>query len=129
VSQCRSASETEEACYAFCSQSSHPSAQQDGILVRVGAGRGCRRRLRIVVRETSQTASPMPANTTAAGKRDNETTKRELEGKAGDRDVNITIEQDGSTTKVEVTAKTSPVTWDKDFAKSVLEEILEKTKG
>jgi carbon monoxide dehydrogenase subunit G len=85
--------------------------------------------MNIVVRETSQTASPMPADTTAAVKRDNETTKRELEGKAGDRDVNITIEEDGSTTRVEVTAKTSPVTWDKDFAKSVLEEILEKTKG
>jgi hypothetical protein len=43
--------------------------------------------------------------------------------------VNITIEQDGSITKVEVTAKTSAVTWDKDFAKSLLEEIIEKTKG
>jgi hypothetical protein len=95
------------------------------------AAREAAQEMNIVVTETTKTASPMPTDTTAADsvKRGNGTTKRELEGKAGDRDVTITIEQDGSTTKVEVTAKTSAVTWDKDFAKSVLEEILENTNG
>lgn len=93
------------------------------------AAREAAQEMNIVVTETTQTSSPMPADTTAAdsAKQDNGTTKRELEGKAGDRDVNITIEQEGTMTKVEVTAKTSAVTWDKDFAKSLLEEIVEKT--
>jgi hypothetical protein len=89
------------------------------------AAREAAQEMNIVVTETTRTTSPMPADTT---RQDDGTTKRELEGKAGDRDVNITIEQEGSTTKVEVTAKTSAVTWDKDFAKSLLEEILEKTR-
>jgi hypothetical protein len=94
------------------------------------AAREAAQEMNIVVTETTRTTTPMPADTVAAdsAKRDDGTTKRALEGKAGDRDVNITIEQEGSTTKVEVTAKTSAVTWDKDFAKSVLEEILENTK-
>ena len=92
------------------------------------AAREAAQEMNVVVTETTRTASPMPAGTAAADSADSGTTKRELEGKAGDRDVNITIEQDGSTTKVEVTAKTSAVTWDKDFAKSLLEEILENTK-
>ena len=93
------------------------------------AAREAAQEMNIVVTETTRTSTPMPADTMAADttKKDSGATKRELEGKAGDRDVNITIEQDGTTTKVEVTAKTSAVTWDKDFAKSLLEEILEKT--
>jgi hypothetical protein len=93
------------------------------------AAREAAQEMNIVVTETTRTASPMPADTMKADstKQEHGTTKRELEGKAGDREVNITIEQDGATTKVEVTAKTSAVTWDKDFAKSLLEEIVEKT--
>jgi carbon monoxide dehydrogenase subunit G len=89
------------------------------------AAREAAQEMNIVVTETQSTSTPsaMPADT---AKQDDGATKRELQGKAGDRDVNITIEQEGSLTKVEVTAKTSTVTWDKDFAKSLLEEIVEK---
>ncbi len=102
------------------------------------AAREAAQEMNITVTETTKTSQPgaaMPADTAKADSvkrdadmKDNGATKRELEGKAGDRDVNITIEQDGTLTKIEVTAKTSPVTWDKDYARSLLEEILEKTR-
>lgn len=95
------------------------------------AAREAAQEMNITVTETTKVTQPsaVPVDTAKRDDdKDNGATKRELEGKAGDRDVNITIEQDGTLTKIEVTAKTSPVTWDKDYAKSLLEEILEKTK-
>jgi hypothetical protein len=53
---------------------------------------------------------------------------RELQGKKGDTDVTITIDRrDDQTSEVEVTARKSAVTWDKDYAKSILGEIVQKT--
>lgn len=57
--------------------------------------------------------------------------KRELEGRSDeeDADVSVSIEatEDGNT-QVEVTARTSPVSWDKDFAREILERIVELTE-
>jgi PDZ domain-containing secreted protein len=53
---------------------------------------------------------------------------RELQGKKGDVDVTITIDRhDDETSEVEVTARKSAVTWDKDYAKSLLGEIVQRT--
>ena len=51
--------------------------------------------------------------------------KREIEGAAGDREVNVTLKVDGkNSTRVQVVAKRTAVTWDKDFARSVLDKIV-----
>lgn len=56
------------------------------------------------------------------------TIERELKGSGNDRDVTVTLKTEGSSTRVEVVASKSAVTWDKDLAKSVLEKIVEKSK-
>ena len=53
---------------------------------------------------------------------------RTLEGKTSDRDVSVDLKAQGDQTKVQVTVKKSPVTWDKDFAKEILGKIVEETK-
>ena len=51
--------------------------------------------------------------------------KREIEGTAGDRDVGVTLQVEGkNATRVQVVAKRTAVTWDKDFARSVLDKIV-----
>jgi len=51
--------------------------------------------------------------------------KREIEGTAGDREVSVTLKREGkNATRVQVGAKRSAVTWDKDFARSVLDKIV-----
>jgi Protein of unknown function (DUF3568) len=51
--------------------------------------------------------------------------KREIEGTAGDRDVSVTLQVEGkNATRVQVVAKRTAVTWDKDFARSVLDKIV-----
>lgn len=53
--------------------------------------------------------------------------EREVSGRAGRRDVDVTVklkaERPGYT-RVEVVARKSAVTWDKDFARAVLEKIV-----
>ena len=50
-----------------------------------------------------------------------------LKGKKGDLDVTIDIEQESeSTAKVEVTARKNLAEWDKDYAKEVLNQIVQK---
>jgi hypothetical protein len=50
-----------------------------------------------------------------------------LKGKKGDLDVTIDIEQESeSTAKVEVTARKNLAEWDKDYAKEVLDQIVQK---
>jgi len=50
-----------------------------------------------------------------------------LKGKKGDLDVTIDIEQESeSTAKVEVTARENLAEWDKDYAKEVLDRIVQK---
>lgn len=50
-----------------------------------------------------------------------------LKGKKGDLDVTIDIKRESpSTAKVEVTARKNLAEWDKDYAKDVLNRIVEK---
>ncbi len=53
---------------------------------------------------------------------------RSLSGKTSDRDVDISLKSEGPGTKVEIVAKKSAVTWDKDFAREILNRIVEKAK-
>jgi hypothetical protein len=43
--------------------------------------------------------------------------------------VTVQIKREDESTKVEVTARTGTVTWDKDYAKMVLEKIVNRTSG
>ena len=51
--------------------------------------------------------------------------KRELEGTAGDREISVTIKAEQTNScRVQVVAKKSAVTWDKDFARTILDRIV-----
>jgi hypothetical protein len=53
--------------------------------------------------------------------------QREVSGDAEDRDIDVTVnlKSEGATsTRVEVSARKSLVTWDKDFARAILEKIV-----
>lgn len=51
--------------------------------------------------------------------------QREIDGTVGGRDVNVTLKAQGANaTRVQVVAKTSAVTWDKDFARTVVDKIV-----
>src|SRR5437867_2907798 len=51
--------------------------------------------------------------------------RREIEGTADDRDIAVTLKPEGtSSTRVQVVAKKSAVTWDKYFARAVLDKIV-----
>jgi hypothetical protein len=51
--------------------------------------------------------------------------QREIDGTAGGRDVSVTLKAQGTnSTRVQVVAKTSAVTWDKDFARTVVDKIV-----
>jgi hypothetical protein len=53
--------------------------------------------------------------------------EREVSGKTGDLDVNVHFERRSPTsTKVEVTARKNLAEWDKDYARKVLQGIVEK---
>jgi hypothetical protein len=53
--------------------------------------------------------------------------KHVLKGKKGDLDVNIDIKREtDKTAKVEVTARENLAEWDKDYAKDVVNRIVEK---
>jgi hypothetical protein len=58
---------------------------------------------------------------------EDEGAKHVLKGKQGDLDVTIDINRESATTtKVEVTARENLAEWDKDYAKQVLNRIVEK---
>ena len=51
--------------------------------------------------------------------------KRELDGTAGDREISVTIKAEQTNScRVQVVAKKSAVTWDKDFARTILDRIV-----
>jgi len=59
---------------------------------------------------------------------DDEDGRRVLRGEPeeGEPDVTVTLQpEDSGSTRVEVTARTSVVTWDKDYARTVIEKIVE----
>ena len=60
---------------------------------------------------------------------DSGTAERQLKGNATeDREVTVTLKTEGSSTRVDVVANKSAVTYDKDFAKSILQRIVEGSK-
>lgn len=59
---------------------------------------------------------------------DDERGRRVLRGEpeGGEPDVTVSLQPEGDgSTRVEVTARTSVVTWDKDYARTVIEKIVE----
>jgi uncharacterized protein DUF3568 len=52
------------------------------------------------------------------------TDKREIDGATADRDVTVSIQTEGSGSRINVVAKKSAVTWDKDFARTILQRIV-----
>jgi hypothetical protein len=55
--------------------------------------------------------------------------KREIEGTAGDREVSVTLKAEGTNaTRVQVVAKRTAITWDKDLARSVLDKIVANSR-
>lgn len=50
--------------------------------------------------------------------------KRQVQGSTSDRDVTVTIETEGSGSRIQVVVKKSAVTWDKDFARTILQRIV-----
>jgi len=55
--------------------------------------------------------------------------QREIDGAAGARDVSVTLKAQGkNSTRVQVVAKTSAVTWEKDFARAILDKIVAYTR-
>jgi Protein of unknown function (DUF3568) len=55
--------------------------------------------------------------------------QREIDGTAGDREVSVTLKPEGKNgTRVQVVAKRTAVTWDKDFARSVLDKIVANSR-
>lgn len=56
------------------------------------------------------------------------TETRTLSGKTSDRDVDINLKTEGPGTKVDVVVKKTAVTWDKDFARKILNRIVADVK-
>lgn len=51
--------------------------------------------------------------------------KREVDGTAGDREINVTIKaEQTSSARIQVVAKKSAVSWDKDYARTILDRIV-----
>jgi hypothetical protein len=51
--------------------------------------------------------------------------KRQVDGTAGDREISVTLQAESqNSTRVQVVAKKSAVTWDKDFARTILDKIV-----
>lgn len=55
------------------------------------------------------------------------TDKRQIIGASNDRDVTVTLQSEGGGTHIQVVAKKSAVTWDEDFARTILERIVALT--
>jgi hypothetical protein len=55
-------------------------------------------------------------------------TKRTLEGSTSTRDVSVVLKSDGGSTHVDVVAKKTQVTWDKDFARAIIDKIVALAK-
>src|SRR3989442_16039595 len=65
--------------------------------------------------------------TKVAAEQSDQGQQREISGTAADRkeDVTVTLRAEGQgSTRIQVVARKSPVTWDKSFARAVLEQIV-----
>ncbi len=52
------------------------------------------------------------------------TDKREIQGSTSERDVTVSIQTEGTGSRISVVARKSAVTWDKDFARRILQRIV-----
>jgi uncharacterized protein DUF3568 len=52
------------------------------------------------------------------------TDRREINGAGADREVTVTLRTESGGTRIQVVARKSAVTWDKDFARTVLARIV-----
>ncbi len=50
--------------------------------------------------------------------------KREIDGSTADRDVTVTIQTEGTGSRIQVIVRKSAVTWDKDLARTILQRIV-----
>ncbi len=66
--------------------------------------------------------------TKSSNEQDGGIEKRSLEGKTSDREVAVDLKSEGSGTHVNVVVKKTAVTWDKDFAKRILNKIVERAR-
>lgn len=65
--------------------------------------------------------------TKVGSEREGESEKREIAGDAKGRDEDVTVTlraESAGSTRVQVVARKTAVTWDKDFARAVLQEIV-----
>lgn len=66
----------------------------------------------------------------AKGHKDTEEGRRDVYGKSGDNDVTVQLQRKTErATHVEVQVQKSAVTWDKDMAKRILQEIQKTANG
>lgn len=56
--------------------------------------------------------------------RDGGAVRHRLEGSTAEREITVTLRTEGDATRVEVIARRSAITWDKDFARQILERIV-----
>lgn len=66
--------------------------------------------------------------TKTSNEQDGGTEKRTLEGKTADRTVEVNLRSEAAGTHVDVLVKKTAVTWDKDFAKQILNKIVAEAK-
>ncbi len=59
---------------------------------------------------------------------DGDVETRELQGSTTDRDITVTIKSENAGAHVDVVARKSAVTWDKDLARQILEKIIAKVQ-
>jgi len=68
------------------------------------------------------------SETKSSNEQDGGVEKRSIEGKLSDREIEVDLKAQGSGTNVDVVAKKTVVTWDKDLAKKILNRIVEVAK-
>ena len=74
---------------------------------------------------TQQTFQEMGINQKKTStEQEGEKDKREIDGSTADRDVSVTIQTEGTGSRVQVIVRKSAVTWDKDFARTILQRIV-----
>jgi hypothetical protein len=54
--------------------------------------------------------------------------RHRVEGTSDDREITVSLKPEGDGTRVEVVARRSAVTWDRDFARQILERIVQYTR-
>ena len=63
--------------------------------------------------------------TKSSTEQDTDGEKREVDGTSGDRDITVTIKaEQTNSSRIQVVAKKSAVTWDKDYARTILDKIV-----